>query len=124
EQKLKDYDRSDANWQVLVAKMSLKRERRVEQIAAVQKIEYLPNRDGVNCDSAGERVRAMLRLYPEESQQRKCEQSYPNEDNAPDSKTGQDRSVGRAWRSFHHIQLVRFERDHEPKRNGGHHVDP
>lgn len=66
----------------------------------------------------------MLRLHPEEGQKRKCQQGQSDENNAPDSETGEDRPVRTARRSIHDVQLMRLERDYETKRDRSHHIDP
>ena len=125
EQQLQDHDRADAERQVLVAEMRLERQRRVQQVAAVQQIEDLADRDRVDRDRPGElrptRPATSSRRTPTEC---KREQRQADEDDAPDPEAGQDRTVDRARRPLHDVELVRLEGDHEPERDGGHHVDP
>src|SRR5262249_15357687 len=60
-QNLQDNDRSDTERQVLVAKMSLERKRRVEQVTAVQQIKHLANRKKLDRGRTGRYGRARLR---------------------------------------------------------------
>ena len=54
--------------------------------AAIQQIENLANRNGVDRDRAGERIRGALGLHPEEYQQGIGKQRQADEDDAPDAE--------------------------------------
>jgi polyphosphate kinase 2 (PPK2 family) len=66
EQELQYHDCTDAQRQVFVAEMRLKRQRAVQQVAAVQQIEHLPDSDHVDGYGAGELIRRAVPLHPEE----------------------------------------------------------
>ena len=50
EQQLQYHYGNDADRQVLVSRVCFQRERRVEQVTAVQKVEDLADHEGVKCD--------------------------------------------------------------------------
>ena len=124
EQQLQDDDREDAVGQIFVAQMRFQRQRRVDEVAAVQQVEDLSDRDRIDCDRPGELVRGAFGLHPEECEQRVDQKRKTDEDDAPDAEAGHDGAVHRARRPLHHVDLMRFEADHQAERDGGDHVDP
>ena len=52
------------------------------------------------------------------------QEGQADEDDAPDAEAGEDRTVDRARRPLHDIELVRLEGEDETERDRGHHVDP
>ena len=104
--------------------MCLERQRRVELEATVEQIEYLSDDQCIHRCGAGQWVGGVDRFHPEKGPQRQREQPQADEDDAPYAEAIQDATLGCAWRSLHDIQFVRFERDYQPERNRGHHVDP
>jgi hypothetical protein len=99
-------------------------QRGLDQVPAVQEIEHLAHRDGVDRGRAGHLVRRALCLHPEEGEERVDHERRADEENAPNPEAGDDRPVDRARQPAHDVRLVRFERDGEAQRDGGDHVHP
>src|SRR5262249_13215330 len=89
-----------------------------EQIAAVEQVEDLSDRNSVHRDRSGDRFRRAVRFHPEERPQGVSKERQADQDDTPDAEAGDDRAVYRARGPLHHVDFVRLEGNHQAERDG------